>query len=64
MNKKNILINRKSKLSLSIGVTKFSPDDCTVDDIIKRADKEMYRSKMEKTAIFGGGKPSEKYYYN
>lgn len=65
VNKKNILINRKSKLSLSIGVTKFSPDDCTVDDIIKRADKEMYRSKMGKTAIFGGGgKPSEKYYYN
>lgn len=60
VDKKNILIHGESKLSFSIGITKSSPDDRTVDDIIKRADKEMYRSKMDKASISGGGNPWRK----
>lgn len=48
IDKKNILINSENKLTASFGYTKFRRDDYSVNDMIKRADKEMYNAKMLK----------------
>lgn len=48
---KNILIDNTHKLSASIGYTKYNRTDNSVDDMIKRADKEMYRVKMQRDSV-------------
>lgn len=55
IDKKNILINSENKLTASFGYTKFRRNDYSVNDMIKRADKEMYNVKMAKKSISGGG---------
>lgn len=47
MNAKNILINNTHMLSASIGYSKYNCSDNSVDDMIKRADEEMYRVKIQ-----------------
>lgn len=44
---KNILVNNKYALSASLGYTKYNRNDHNINDMIKRADKEMYNAKLE-----------------
>lgn len=47
---KNILVNNEHRLTASMGYTKFNRSDYTVNEMIKRADKEMYNAKMARAA--------------
>lgn len=45
----NLYGNRPHRLSISIGVTHFDPDEpCTLDELLKRGDKAMYVHKQAK----------------
>jgi diguanylate cyclase (GGDEF)-like protein len=41
--------NHKYKLSISVGIAYYSPENpCSVDELLVRADKSMYEQKMHK----------------
>ena len=39
------------RVSAAIGVSKFTQNDKTVDDVFKRADEAMYRRKTRMRAV-------------
>ena len=52
INAHNAWENRRYRISVSIGLSSFSPDHpCSIDDLISRADKLMYKQKKLKQLL-------------
>jgi diguanylate cyclase (GGDEF)-like protein len=47
----NAKLGRKYRLSISVGVVHFDPDETTIDEVTARADRSMYENKRRKASL-------------